>query len=75
MRERIKKIMAELFNVNIETIPDEATIKEIENWDSLNHIKLIMEIENEFNIKFDTEVIPELNSLEKIINEIEFHRK
>ena len=37
------------------------------NWDSLNHIKLMVCIENEFNIKFGAKKFNEVDSFKKIL--------
>ena len=52
MEEKIQKIMANLFDVSIEEITDESSPSNIKKWDSLNHIKLVVELEEEFNVKF-----------------------
>jgi short-subunit dehydrogenase/acyl carrier protein/acyl dehydratase len=39
-------------------------------WDSLNHIKIILAIENHFSIKFSSEHFEMLASLDKIINTV-----
>lgn len=40
-----------------------------ENWDSLRHLNLMLELEEEFNIEFEPEEIAEMKSFDKI-NEI-----
>lgn len=52
MEEKIQKIMANLFDVSIEEITDESSPSNIKKWDSLNHIKLVVALEEEFNVKF-----------------------
>tara|TARA_X000000950_G_C13897004_1_gene653259 strand:- start:164 stop:403 length:240 start_codon:yes stop_codon:yes gene_type:complete len=37
-------------------------------WDSLNHVNIIIAIENEFRIKFNSNEIESMNSLKKIEN-------
>ena len=37
-------------------------------WDSLNHVNIIIAIENEFKIKFNANEIENMNSLKKIEN-------
>ena len=37
-------------------------------WDSLNHVNIIIAIDNEFKIKFNANEIENMNSLKKIEN-------
>ncbi len=53
--ERIKKIMSVAFEIPLENITEEATVHSISKWDSLNHMKLVIALEDEFKIKFDQE--------------------
>lgn len=50
--ERLNEIFREIFDQENLAVYDETTADEIEGWDSLEHINLITEIENVFNIKF-----------------------
>ena len=43
----------------------------IKNWDSLNHVILILAIQEEFNIKFKISEYSKLNSFENIIKIID----
>ncbi|MEO1923862.1 MAG: acyl carrier protein [Nautiliaceae bacterium] len=53
LREKIKNIMEDIFKASLKNIKDEDIKEEnIENWDSLNHVNLMMRLEQEFNIKF-----------------------
>ena len=45
-------------------------IGDIAKWDSVGHLSLMFMLESDFEIKFEMEKIPELNSIEKIIIEI-----
>ena len=40
-------------------------------WDSLNHIKIILAVENYFSIKFSSENFENLTSLDDIVNSVE----
>ena len=40
-------------------------------WDSLNHIKIILAVENYFSIKFSSENFETLTSLDDIVNSVE----
>ena len=43
-------------------------IGEVDEWDSLGHLSLIFEIETKMNRKFPVDVIPELDSLQSILD-------
>lgn len=48
----------------------ELEINQVEGWDSLGHLNLILAIEDEFKIKFTTSQIIEIISIKKIIKTI-----
>ncbi len=62
MQERIRGVMAQIFNVEIDTITEESSPESIERWDSLKHMQLILAIEDEFEIIFTDDDIPNLLS-------------
>lgn len=63
---KVKKIMAIIFDQELESIPDDAEPLKIDNWDSLNHLQLIVGLEEEFEIKFNDQELTELLNLELI---------
>ena len=46
------------------------TMDDLEKWDSLNHMKIIAAIEEEFSIRFDDDLLEKLTSLEIIKEEL-----
>ena len=62
MENRIKKVMSNVFNINIDLINNESSSDNIEKWDSLNHMNLIVALEEEFEIEFDD------NDIETLLN-------
>ena len=66
MQERIKAVMAQIFNVDTDSIVAESSPESIERWDSLRHMQLVLAIEDEFGVQFADEDIPELLSLQAI---------
>lgn len=66
----IKEILARVFDIEMSTISDNATQKDISKWDSLQHLNLIVEIEDIYSISIDPEDISEMISIEKIIEVI-----
>ncbi len=70
MRERLLDVFRRTFeDVKIN---ESISQKNYENWDSLNHINLIVEIENEFNISIepdDIDKMKDFSTVEKIVME------
>jgi acyl carrier protein len=57
MEDRIKKVMSDVLNIDVSLINNETSPDNIENWDSLKHMNLIVALEEEFEIEFDDEEI------------------
>ncbi|MGD8622756.1 MAG: acyl carrier protein [Anaerolineales bacterium] len=66
MRDRIKEVMANSFDIPLSDITDDAEINSIANWDSLSHMILMLELEAEFSVTIPTEKIASLLSLDQI---------
>jgi len=69
------KIFAKVFGLMDNSINMSTSQENLENWDSLNHILLIVEIEKKFDIKFKVGEIGELNSAKKIFERILYYIK
>jgi acyl carrier protein len=66
MLDTIAQIMAQILQVPKETIGQDSSPETIDRWDSLKHMQLIMALEDEFEIQFPDEAIPELLSVRLI---------
>ncbi len=64
--EQARKILSKTLDIKIDDIDDKASMLDIENWDSLNHIKIVLELEIEINRKLSTEEIVSIYDLESI---------
>ncbi len=73
MEDRIKKVMAAVFAVPVAEISDNASLHEIEAWDSLRHINLILALEEEFGIHFEEEEIATLVNFKMIVAAVMVH--
>ena len=72
MEDRVKKVMSDVFNIDIESINNESSPDNIENWDSLKHMNLIVALEEEFEIEFDDEEIVESMNYLLIVNILKY---
>jgi acyl carrier protein len=60
---RIQGIAADLFEIPHEQVTPLSSPENIENWDSVQHLNLILALEQEFGILFSTEEIDEMKNL------------
>lgn len=74
MGDIIKTIMAQVFQIEAASIVADTSPESVERWDSLKHMQLVMALEDEFGIEFPDEVIPELLSYVKIVDQVEVLR-
>ena len=51
--EALNEVFQEVFDDDSITVNPETTAEDIEDWDSLEHINLVVAIENRFGIKFN----------------------
>lgn len=65
---KVGKVFANLLDDEEFEISEELSSDDLEEWDSMFHIQLIMNIENEFGIKISTDEIAAANSVKKIID-------
>ncbi len=61
---RLRSILTSILEVDSISMDD--TPESIANWDSLRHLNLVLAVEQEFKVSFETERIPELNSVRAI---------
>lgn len=67
---KVKNVISSTFNINEGQITLQTTSDNIEEWDSLGHINLVINLESAFNAKFDITVIPKLTSVKSIITQL-----
>ncbi|HRY30109.1 MAG TPA: acyl carrier protein [Elusimicrobiota bacterium] len=66
MEDRLKKIVRSVFNLGPSGSLDGLVYKDHPRWDSLGHIQLILSLEKEFRVKFSSEDVVSVRTLEDI---------
>ena len=64
-----------LETLGIETLPINASIENVEEWDSLAYLSIVSKIEKEFKLKIHQENINKFNSIKNIVKEIKLCNK
>ena len=63
---RVQRIMADVFSIPVEQVTLESSSETIESWDSLQHLNLMLALEQEFGLELLPEEVERLVSLHDI---------
>jgi acetyltransferase-like isoleucine patch superfamily enzyme/acyl carrier protein len=66
IEERVRRVVATTFNLVDLPSPTSAA-RDVDGWDSLGALKLLLELESEFGIVFDDADVPGLTSLPNVV--------
>lgn len=64
--DRLRKVFVETLDNPAFGMEPEAKVGDVEGWDSFSHINLMLGIESEFGIEFDSDEIGSLRSVGQI---------
>lgn len=70
---RLAEIFQSVFDEDSIKITPELSAKDVEGWDSLTHIRLLLTIEKAFKIKFSTAEIGKLQNVGDLVTLIKRH--
>lgn len=71
LRSRVTNTFRDVFGEPDLNIWDEMTAEDVEQWDSLTHINLIVALEREFRVKFTTGEVSKLKNVGDLIHLIQ----
>jgi acyl carrier protein len=63
LNDKLVEIVAELLDLEPALVKEELTPEDVEFWDSLNHLRLMTAVEEEFKIKLSMQEIESIRSL------------
>ena len=69
--EVLNDIFADVLDLDDVALQDDTTADDIEEWDSLSHIRLVVSIEQHYGIKFTTAEIEGLSSVGHLVDHIQ----
>lgn len=68
---KLTQIFRTLFNQDDLVLRDDLTAEDVPGWDSLNHVNLIIQVEQEFGIRFSNEEVTSLQNVGQLQELIE----
>ena len=69
--ETLQEVFADVFGLDAVALTTETSAKDIENWDSVNHVMLITAVEKKFSIRFKSREIAKFNRVGDIVDAVE----
>jgi acyl carrier protein len=63
IKGRLTRVFQDIFDDSNLQITESMTADDVDAWDSLTHIDLIVEVERQFNIKLSTGAVRELKNV------------
>ncbi|WCM60900.1 acyl carrier protein [Paenibacillus polymyxa] len=66
--ELVQSIVSKIMNVPVEKVTLESIKSDFENWDSLNQLNLVMELEANFNVSIPIDEIANIDSVQSILH-------
>ena len=66
--ERLNNVFRDVFDDESIIVKPETTSKDIEDWDSLEHINLVVAVEQEFGIKFNMNEVTTMKNVREMVD-------
>lgn len=67
-QNRIIEIIASVLEMNSSEINLDSNTENVESWDSMKQLFMVSELEQEFNIEFDTDEMEKMKSVKIIVD-------
>ena len=64
---QLTKIFEDVFDYDSIVVPPALSAKEVDGWDSLTHIRLILTVEKAFKVKFSTSEIGKMATVGDLV--------
>ncbi len=68
---KVQEIFREVLDAPELALRDDMVAQNVENWDSLNHITLVMALEEEFDVKFTTREVMGWKNVGEMLDTLE----
>ncbi len=75
MLENVRRIVSDVFEIPEEQVKADSSPDNVETWDSIHHLNMVLALEQEFGVQFTPEEIEQLLSVELIVALVEEKRQ
>ena len=70
MTEKVIEVIAKVLDLESSDLTEDSDMENLDAWDSMNHLGVVMEIESGFGIRFSPSEMADLNSVKAIAEKI-----
>jgi acyl carrier protein len=63
MFEQVRSVASDVFGIPARKITAESSPQTIENWDSMQHLNLVLAVEEKFGVQFEPEDIEQMKNV------------
>jgi acyl carrier protein len=74
MEDQLRRVMADVLDLDPDAIDGGTTRDSVESWDSLKHIMLCLALEEEFKVSFDVHEIEAMMSYDDMVQVLQQKR-
>jgi acyl carrier protein len=67
----VQSVLCEVFSVKADKISMETSINNLKEWDSMNQLRLVMELEKKLQIRFSPSEMAKLDSVKNILEQLQ----
>ncbi len=61
--DQVRNVASDIFGISADKITAESSPETIENWDSMQHLNLVLAIEEKFGVQLEPEDIEEMKNI------------
>ena len=71
----VRKIVAETLNLGMSAIDIDTTAEDIDSWDSMEHLRIVLAIEAEFDVQFQPDELGAHGSVRSLVEFVSSHSR
>ena len=73
IKQRVRVVLARALKLEPGAIAESASQTDLAQWDSVQHMNVVLGVENEFEIEFDDAELPDLTTLPLLVEAVAKH--
>lgn len=73
MRDKVRELVADILGIDAAALDEQLDRNEFDSWDSLNHLRIVSVVEEEFGIRFGMDEIEGVRCVRDLVRLTEGH--